>query len=396
MKKKSVSFSACIIALSILVLLSAPFPAFAQAQAEVGIQLGGDQTNVSLGAEASLADVGVQLVADQATVSLGGEASLHLLVWNNTTEPKSDVTIDLKLPEGLEVLSAGEAKWNAELRLLQWKLVRLSAGGAAALDFNVQIGADGNTGTGGTIKLDTNLPLGIDGKVVLDTGLSIGVPDIQLTIGSQTDQPFFKGFPDGKFHPASNMTRAEAASVIVRVKNLKLKPDEPVRYADVSKSHWAYENIVKVTQEGYMAGSNGKFRPNEPISRAEMVAIILRLRGVKPVSLPSFIDVKGHWAEDAIGTAKSLHIIDGQADKFYPDRYLRRDEAAKLINLGLSRGPLVDGDIKVIQHFKDINRSNWAFGWVEEASVVAHVGEYRTPDQESLIRYVPEQTIPFN
>jgi uncharacterized repeat protein (TIGR01451 family) len=364
MKNQKVpAFCSCILGLCMLVFLLYPFTAFAETQTGLDIQL----------------------VADQTTVSPGGEASLHLLVYNNGTEPMSNVNIDLVLPPGLEVSAAGSAEWKAELRQLQWNLKNIPAGSAAAFDFNLRMGADVQTGT----------PLEIVGAANSDAGVSIKIAGVQLKPGTQTDQPFFKGYPDRKFHPESDLTRAEAAAVIARIKNLELKPDQPVHYSDVPENHWAYTYIAKVTQEGYMEGSDGKFRPDEPITRAEMVALILRLRGVHPIPLSSFSDLDGSWAKDAVGTAKSLHMVDGMTTSFEPNRFLRRDEAAKLIDIGLSRGPLVDGETKVIQHFPDVDRSNWAFGWIEEASVVAHEGEYHTLGEESLIRYLPDQTEPL-
>jgi hypothetical protein len=362
-KPRPAHFYSRIIGLCMLVLAVCPFPVFAETGSGLDIQL----------------------IADQTTVSPGGEASLHLLVYNNGTQSISDVKITLLLPPDLEAGAVGKAEWKADLRELIWNLQTIPAGGTEVFHFNLKVGADVQAGT----------PFTITGTVQSLTGLSTKIAGVQLTTGTQIDQPFFQGYPDGKFHPESDLTRAEAAAVIARIKNLEMKP-EPVNYSDVPTKHWAYPYIVKVTQEGYMKGSGGKFRPDEPITRAEMVVLILRLRGIHPIPEPSFGDLDGHWAKDAVGTAKSLHIVDGLTTiAFDPDRFLRRDEAAKLIDIGLSRGPLVDGETKVIQHFPDVSRSHWAFGWIEEASVVAHEGEYRIPGQESLIRYLPEQTEPL-
>lgn len=349
--------------LLLLLAFACPPAAFAKTQAQSGLD--------------------VQLIADQETVAPGGEAAFHLLVYNGGAEAVSHANVSLVVPAGMEVSSAGEAKWLAPLRTLQWSVTNLAAGGTAAYDFNLKVGADVQPGT----------PLVLTGTADSGAGLSVTIPEARLEAGTQTDQPFFKGYPDGKFHPERNLTRAEAAAVVARIKNLEMKPDQPVQYADVADGHWAREYIVKVTQAGYMQGGGSKFRPDQPITRAEMTALILRLRGIHPIPLASFGDVDGHWAQDTVGTAKTLGIVDGlTGDTFEPDTFLRRDEAAKLTDIGLSRGPLSDGKTRVMQHFPDVARSHWAFGWIEEASVVAHEGEYVIPGEESLIRYLPEQT----
>ncbi|AJY74207.1 S-layer homology domain-containing protein [Paenibacillus beijingensis] len=352
-----------LLGLLLLVAFACPFTTFAETQTQTALD--------------------VQLIADQDKVAPGGEASFHLLVHNGVGEAVSKASINLFVPLELEVSSAGEAKWLAELRTLQWSVNDIPANGTAAFDFNLKVGADVQAGTS----------IAISGTAQSDSGVSVTIPAVRLEAGPQTDQPFFKGYPDGKFHPEFNLSRAEAAAVIARIKNLEIKPDPPVQYADVYESHWARDYIVKVTQEGYMQGSGGKFRPDEPITRAEMTALILRLRGIHPVPLPSFGDVDGHWAQDLVGTAKTLGMVDGlTAIAFEPDQFLRRDEAAKLIDIGLSRGPLADGKTEVVQHFPDVDRTHWAFGWIEEASVIAHEGEYAELGKESLIRYLPEQT----
>jgi hypothetical protein len=215
---------------------------------------------------------------------------------------------------------------------------------------------------------------------------------VNVRVGKEIHQPFFVGYPDCKFHPESYLTRAETAAIIARIKNLKgLTPKQ--LYHDVSRDHWAYRYISQVTNAGYMNGHNGFFRPDEPISRAELVTLVLRLRGVRPVPLEGFEDTKKHWAGNFVATAKKLDFIEGNDVKnFFPNGYTERQSAAKLISIALYRGPLVDGDRKVVQHFPDVPRSHWSFGWVEEASIVAHETIRKGRGVEHLIRYLPDET----
>jgi hypothetical protein len=168
-------------------------------------------------------------------------------------------------------------------------------------------------------------------------------------------------------------------------------------YNDVPADHWAIGYIQKVTASGYMNGSgDGSFRPDQPISRAEFIVVMLRVRGVKPVAINSFSDSNEHWAKKEIGTSKALKYIDGQyKDKFNPDGYMNRDEVAKLLVIMLYRGELKDGETAVIQHWPDVPKDLWSFGWIEELSLIAHESKHDGPFSEKLVRYLPDQTKPL-
>lgn len=167
-------------------------------------------------------------------------------------------------------------------------------------------------------------------------------------------------------------------------------------YNDVATSHWAYSYVQKVTAAGYMTGSDGAFRPEAPISRGEFVVLMLRVRGIEPYPLLNFTDTKGHWAELAAGTANALGYFEGIGDGLANlDSPIEREAAAKLLCIMFLRGELTDGETAVVQHWNDVPRSRWSFGWVEELSMVAHESSSKKPFQETLIRYWPDRTEPF-
>lgn len=232
------------------------------------------------------------------------------------------------------------------------------------------------------------------GGGVSGSGQVGGSGQVSILPESEIHQPFFVGFPDGNFHPQASFTRAEAATVVAKVKKLPFDGDPQTPYTDVDKNHWAYKFITSVTKAGYMKGyGNGTFRPDEPISRAELVALVLQVRAIPPVpNLAGFTDTADHWAKDLIATAKSLGFVSGVGDnKFLPDDATERQVAAKMFGVAFLRGPLVDGDIPVKQHFPDVKKEDWSFGWVEEASVEAHES-MRSGLAERLIRYRPDVT----
>src|SRR5690606_25848877 len=130
-------------------------------------------------------------------------------------------------------------------------------------------------------------------------------------------------------------------------------PATAPQFPDVPATHWAFDFIAQVAGENLVTGyPDGYFRPDQPITRAELTTLVLRMRNIP---LQSFIgqnvfdDLSSdHWAQDYIGTASALGLVLGYEDgAFAPNRSIQRDEAVVLFSRGLGRGPLMDGDIQV-------------------------------------------------
>lgn len=83
---------------------------------------------------------------------------------------------------------------------------------------------------------------------------------------------------------------------------------------------------------------DGRFLPNEPLTRAQAAALIVRLLKIKPELNPaySFDDCRGGWAQAYIETARKYHIIVGIGDNLYdPDSPVTREAFAVMINHAL-------------------------------------------------------------
>lgn len=104
---------------------------------------------------------------------------------------------------------------------------------------------------------------------------------------------------------------------------------------DISK-HWAENQILKAMKLKLINGyPDNTFKPNNPISRAEFVSIVVRafdLKGDKATL--SFKDSNeiGDWAKEAIAKAVQAGIINGYDDgTFRPNENIRRSEIAVII-----------------------------------------------------------------
>lgn len=106
-------------------------------------------------------------------------------------------------------------------------------------------------------------------------------------------------------------------------------------FPDVDGGHWAYRYIATAERLGVVNGyGDGLFRPDNKVSRAELVKIFLLAAGK---SLPenysySFVDVPEYaWYYPYVGMAFNLDLLSGYGDgTFRPDREVTRAEAAKI------------------------------------------------------------------
>ncbi|WP_238392737.1 S-layer homology domain-containing protein [Paenibacillus antri] len=332
--------------------------------------------------------VPIQLIADQATVTAGGKAQFHLIYHNVENKARTNTQLHVKVHEWMDVVDAGGGEWDVSNRLLKWNVKDVKSNGAHVVHFQLKMKADAKRGDVSELEAE----------IELDGGAKWKTPKVKVTVGAETHQPFMQGYPDGTFRPDGALTRAETAAMIARIKGLKNLDAEG--YSDVPASHWAYRYIRQAAAEGYMVGFEGKFRPDEPITKAELLTLMLRLHGIleTPFDTP-FEDMKGHWSKHALGTALALgyvkHLNDGRDARFAPDAAIERKAAAAWLSVGLLRGPLKDGETKVARHFPDVPYDHPYFDWIEEASAVAHESERRDDGAERLVRYLPEATSPF-
>lgn len=103
-------------------------------------------------------------------------------------------------------------------------------------------------------------------------------------IGRLAALDIVKGFPDGTFQPNGTFTRAQAAAIAVRLSGIttSVGPAE-TQFKDVSSSHWAGGVINLAVGLGIIKGyPDGTFKPDNPVTHAEWLAMVLRVLGYGP------------------------------------------------------------------------------------------------------------------
>ena len=106
-------------------------------------------------------------------------------------------------------------------------------------------------------------------------------------------------------------------------------------FTDVSRSDWYYQFVDYVTSKGYFNGVADKtFAPADNMTRAMFVTVLFRFDGAKgDRSQSAFTDVApGEWYTDAINWAAANRIVDGVGDgKFAPNDPITRAQMCTMI-----------------------------------------------------------------
>lgn len=167
---------------------------------------------------------------------------------------------------------------------------------------------------------------------------------------------YIAGFPDGTFRPEKPVTRAEVASMIAKLKNLPMTDNRELSFAYVGG--WYNVPVNAVIKAGYMKGySNGAFEPNEPMMRGEFVKVLSEFLSDKKATAP-FTDTADSWAKEAIEKVYANGIIKGYEDNtFRPTSDVTRAEAVVLLNRTFAIKKAEGGK----NPFTDISPSHWAY-----------------------------------
>lgn len=146
------------------------------------------------------------------------------------------------------------------------------------------------------------------------------------------------GYADGTFRPEVKLTRAQAASLVVRTLKLEAKNSAP--FTDISSyAALTKEEIAAAYEAGIVKGSNGKFNPSAKVTRAQLALMLSRgyahQKGVAyvPKKKAPFNDIHAYDEEsvNAITMLYDFGIAAGANGQFKPANPTTRAHAAKMV-----------------------------------------------------------------
>lgn len=186
---------------------------------------------------------------------------------------------------------------------------------------------------------------------------------------------FLVGYTGGTFGPERDMTRAEVTTMFARLLTEQIEADKTYSntFTDVPKGYWAANYIGYMQQFGIITGySDGSFRPDAPVTRAEFAAIASRFEKLTEGS-KSFSDVPDtYWAARYINFAATRGWVTGYSDgTFKPENTITRAEVAAVTCRLLERSAdqsYIRSHLKELRTFADMTESHWAYWYAMEAA----------------------------
>jgi len=161
-----------------------------------------------------------------------------------------------------------------------------------------------------------------------------------------------RGYDDGTFRPDNHITRAEFATLLNRVLGSTELSD--VEFPDVDPNSWYALEIARAVAAGFMLGdAGGTMRPNDNVTREEAVVMLFRAFGIEFAqrNLLIFFDTPqiSYWALNAVISFTNEDIIRGFPDgSFRPQNYITRAEVVVLIDRIESGLSLIDSPPKPV------------------------------------------------
>lgn len=203
-----------------------------------------------------------------------------------------------------------------------------------------------------------------------------GVTDKKATPKLNTSDHFayVQGYPNGTVKPAGNITRAETAAILFRLMDdasRKTYYSTKSGFRDVASGSWYNTYVATLNNAGVITdSSNGYFRPNEAITRAELAAMLAKFSETTGAA-NYFNDVSAkYWAANAIAICAKLGWINGYPDgTFRPDKNVTRAELMAMINRATGRAPKsADAFLPGMKTWIDNTADKWYYLDVQEAT----------------------------
>ena len=197
------------------------------------------------------------------------------------------------------------------------------------------------------------------------------VPD---SLNGEDHFAYVQGYADGTVRPNTPVTRAQVATILFRLLDESVRKEyltENNTFTDVASNYWANTAISTMANMGVFKGRTAdRFDPNAPITRGEFAAVCARFDDSKVKTTETYSDINGYWAANEILRAAALGWVQGYQDGSYrPNNSITRAQVVTMINRVLCRIPEENADLlKGMSSFTDCAEDDWCYLAIQEAT----------------------------
>ena len=197
-----------------------------------------------------------------------------------------------------------------------------------------------------------------------------------LWLNTNDHYSYLIGYSDGTIRPNGKITRAEVATIFFRLLDDDTRAkywSSENNFSDVSADKWYNNAVSTLSNMGVIGGyADGTFRPDAPISRAEFAKIAVSFTQNNGSAVYNyFTDVKTtDWFAPYVTAAKDAGLIEGYSDgSFKPESKITRAEACAIVNRTLGRKPS-KAHMKISDRidWPDVQTTDWFYEAIMEAT----------------------------
>lgn len=330
------------------------------------------------------ADLVVSVSADKNIYAEDEVINFRIKYLNRLDKAANNVTVTAQIPENTTLADAAGGTKNGNN--IEWSIGNIANGKTGEITYKVKVGqlSKPQAVVSNTVTIDSkdNVLVNNDNKSTYKVMLYTD------RLGTLEHKKYVEGYKDNTIKPDNQITRAEAAVMFAKILRLDISEEGSQVYADVPKSHWAFKYVNAASEAGLFKGYEGNvFKPNNPITRAEIATAIFRNLGLKEITPleTNFSDVIGHWAWGYVEEVYRLKLVNGYGNGlFKPNDKVKRCEVITMLNKMSYRGPLKGVNVS----FKDLSPKHWAVGQIAE-STTDH--EYRILPEGGEEAVIPAQ-----
>lgn len=182
-------------------------------------------------------------------------------------------------------------------------------------------------------------PMPTEAKVeeVSFTDVPKGDKELPYALYELAELGVVNGYQDGTFRPNEGVTRGQVSAFIDRVLKLEGKIKGKT-FKDVGENNRFYQQISRVQQAGIIDGFNdGTFRPNEPLTRAQMAKILSIAFDLPKGEEANFPDVpKNHWSKPYVDALATKEITVGSEGLYKPNETVTRGQYVMFLHRALN------------------------------------------------------------
>lgn len=184
----------------------------------------------------------------------------------------------------------------------------------------------------------------------------------ELTVTANGKEVEVKDNGDGTY--TFKMPSADAKIVVTFAEDPDWEPAPEMPFTDVNDNDWFYDVVLYAYDNGLMTGvSATEFAPNQTTTRGMIVSMLARLEGVTSAEDAGFADVAANdWYATAVNWAASVGVVNGYEDNtFRPNAPITREQmAAILYNYADYKGYDVSARADLSDYADAASISSWA------------------------------------